>query len=119
MVQGGRLERKQAPQQTFSQPYLPTHEATEVYDERKGKTTQVPHTQDGPWPESSSVLDQALLSETSGSTSRMEELRAKSEKIKVEKERLLRLQELDEAQAALQREMQEEQRKSMGKMTRR
>ena len=47
----------------------------------------------------------------------MEELRAKSEKIKVEKERLLRLQELDEVQAALQREMQEEQRKSMGKMT--
>lgn len=47
----------------------------------------------------------------------MEELRAKSERIKVEKERLLRLQELDEVEAAVQREMLEEQRKTMGKMT--
>ena len=45
----------------------------------------------------------------------MEELRAKRDKIKVEKERLLMLQELDEMEATVQREMLEEQRKSMGK----
>ncbi len=41
----------------------------------------------------------------------MEELRAKRDKIKVEKERFLMLQELDEMEATMQREMLEEQRK--------
>ncbi len=46
----------------------------------------------------------------------MEELRAKRDKIKVGKELLLKLQELDEMEAAAQRGVLEEQRKSMGKV---
>jgi hypothetical protein len=42
----------------------------------------------------------------------MEELRAKRDKIKAEKGRLLKLQELGEMEATVQREMLEEQRKS-------
>ena len=52
----------------------------------------------------------------SGSSVRMEELRAKRDKIKAEKGSLLKLQELDEMEATVQREMLEEQRKSMGKV---
>jgi len=48
----------------------------------------------------------------SGSSVRLEELRAKRDKIKAEKGRLLKLQELDEMEATVQREMLEEQRKS-------
>jgi len=44
----------------------------------------------------------------------MDELGVKRDMIRVEKERLLKLQELDEMEAAVQREMQEEQRKSTG-----
>ena len=119
MVQGGGPELNQAPQQTFSPPYLATDESVEVDRESKDKASEVSHTQDAPPPESSGVSNQALTSETSEaeSFSRMEELQAKIEKIKVVKERLLKLQELDKMEAAVQREMQEEQRKSMGKMT--
>lgn len=61
MVQVGRLERKQVPQQTFSQPYLPTSQPMEVYDESKDRTTEDPHTQDGTPPESSSVQIKHVL----------------------------------------------------------
>jgi hypothetical protein len=44
----------------------------------------------------------------------MDELREKREKIRVEKERLLKLQELDELEAAVQREMLEEERRARG-----
>jgi hypothetical protein len=60
-----------------------------------------------------------VLSDTSASasSSRMDELRAKRDRIRVEKERLLKFQELDEMEAAVQREIQEEQRKSARKVT--
>ena len=66
------------------------------------------------------VSSHTLLSDASGSGSgssaRTEKLRAKRDKSQVEKERLLMLQELDEMEATVQREMLEEQRKSMGKV---
>jgi hypothetical protein len=48
------------------------------------------------------------------SSSRTDELREKREKISVEKERLLKLQELGELEAAVQREMLEEERRARG-----
>jgi hypothetical protein len=50
-------------------------------------------------------------------SSKMDELRAKRDKIRVEKERLLKLQELDELEASVQREMLEEQRKARGNVS--
>jgi hypothetical protein len=68
-------------------------------------------------PDSSRASSQTLHSETNiaaGSTSRMDELRAKRDKIRLEKERLLKLQELDEMEAAVQKEMLEEARRAGG-----
>lgn len=44
----------------------------------------------------------------------MDELRAKRDKIRLGKERLLKLQELDEMEAAVQKEMLEEVRRAGG-----
>ena len=87
---------KPLPQQTFSQPF-------ESFDPI---ATELPSTQE-PEPASS----QTVLPDTStavGSSSRIDELKAKREKIRVEKERLLKLQELDELDAAVHREIMEE-----------
>ncbi len=85
-----------APKQTFSQPI----ESVPID----------PYT-----PNDSRASSQPLLSESNiaaGSTSRMDELRAKRDKIRLEKERLLKLQELDEMEAAVQKEMLEEARRA-------
>ena len=47
-----------------------------------------------------------------GSSSRIDELKAKREKIRTEKERLLKLQELDEMEAAVHREIMEEEERA-------
>ncbi|PMD19354.1 hypothetical protein NA56DRAFT_705519 [Hyaloscypha hepaticicola] len=105
-------------QQTFSQPYQPSHDLVGIFarDESPADAEMTSE----PEPEPADVSSHTLLSDASGSGSgssaRMEELRAKRDKIKVEKERLLKLQELDEMEATVQREMLEEQRKSMGKV---
>jgi hypothetical protein len=86
------------PKQTFSQPF----ESVPI---------------DPYIPDSSRASSQTLLSESNiaaGSTARMDELRAKRDKIRLEKERLLKLQELDEMEAAVQKEMLEEARRAGG-----
>jgi len=115
--QNWELEQNQVPQQTFSQPYQPDYEAFGS-DVGKGngaaEAVAVQHE-----PDSSRVASEAVLSatSTSASSSRIDGLRAKRDKIKVEKERLLKLQELDEMDAAVQYEIREEQRMSAGKFT--
>jgi hypothetical protein len=104
-------------QQTFSQPYQPSHDLVGIF--ARDESPADAEITSEPEPEPADVSSHTLLSDASGSGSgssaRMEELRAKRDKIKVEKERLLMLQELDEMEATVQREMLEEQRKSMGK----
>jgi hypothetical protein len=61
---------------------------------------------------SQTILSGTTTSTTVGaSSSRIDELRAKRDRIRVEKERLLKLQELDEMEEAVQREMLEEQKR--------
>jgi hypothetical protein len=105
--QSGELQSESpVPQQTtFSQPFRP---GLEVVEQPVGSDGGLKSPRD----EAPSRLSGQTVfsdSETTGSSSRMEELRAKREKIRVEKERLLKLQELDEMEAAVQREMLEEQ----------
>ncbi len=86
------------PKQTFSQPF----ESVPI---------------DPYIPDSSQAFSQTVLSEpdiAADSTARMDELRAKRDKIRVEKERLLKLQELDEVEAAVQKELLEEARRAGG-----
>lgn len=89
------------PQQTFSQPF----------ESFEPVVTEVPSTQHEPV--SLGASSQTILSDTStaeGSSSQIDTLRAKREKIRVEKERLLKLQELDEMEALVNREIMEEER---------
>jgi hypothetical protein len=91
------------PKQTFSQPFDPMS-----LDSNVGSPKE---------PEPSNASSQTILCDTTTSTtvgassSRMDELRAKRDRIRVEKERLLKLQELDEMEEAVQREMLEEQKR--------
>jgi len=91
------------PQQTFSQPF----------ESFEPVATELPSRQHEP--ASSRASSQTILSDTStavGSSSRIDELRAKREKIRTEKERLLKLQELDEMEATVHREIMEEEERT-------
>jgi len=116
-LQSRELDPNQVPPQTFSQPYQPNYEAFGSDVGKGDDATEVVAVQHEP--DSSRIASPTVLSDTdlstSGSSSRMDELRAKRDKIRAEKQRLLKLQELDEMEAAVQREIQEEQRKSTGK----
>ena len=105
-------EQSQAPRQTFSQPFQYINDAVELDAGSHDGASEAIHTQHGPG--SSRASSQTLASEMSASANpaRMEELREKREKIRLEKERLLKLQELDEMEAAVQCEMLEEQRRN-------
>ncbi|KAH8792318.1 hypothetical protein F5882DRAFT_487811 [Hyaloscypha sp. PMI_1271] len=98
----------QAPQQTFSQSFQPLAIEPSVGSYGSKPEGRVAH----------DALPSRATSETplsdGASSSRMDELREKREKIRVEKERLLKLQELDELEAAVQREMLEEERRARG-----
>ncbi|KAH8750883.1 hypothetical protein BGZ57DRAFT_934625 [Hyaloscypha finlandica] len=98
----------QAPQQTFSQPFQPLAIEPSVGSYGSKPEGRVAH----------DALPSRATSEKplsdGASSSRMDELREKREKIRVEKERLLKLQELDELEAAVQREMLEEERRARG-----
>ncbi|KFZ11322.1 hypothetical protein V502_07601 [Pseudogymnoascus sp. VKM F-4520 (FW-2644)] len=100
-LQGPDSHSHPLPQQTFSQPF----ESSEPV------FTELSSTQH----ESVSLgaSSQSILSDTStaeGGSSQIDTLRAKREKIRVEKERLLKLQELDEMEARVDREIIEEER---------
>ncbi|KAN0106813.1 hypothetical protein V8E51_009689 [Hyaloscypha variabilis] len=101
-------------QRTFGQPYEPSHDL-EIFARDKESAADADITSE-PESEPADFPSHTLLSDVSGresgSSVRMEELRAKRDKIKAEKGRLLKLQELDEMEATVQREMLEEQRKS-------
>jgi hypothetical protein len=100
----------EVPKQTFSQPFQPLPRASYVGGHERAAEANAPPTHE---PGSSRASSQTLLSDmsTDASSSRMDELRAKRDKIRTEKERLLKLQELDEMEAAVQREMLEEAKK--------
>lgn len=110
-VQSGEWDQSRVLQQTFNQPY---EAALEFLDGGKDQVAETALVQHEPEPEPSLVSSQTVLSDASGSasSSRMEELKARREHIRVGKERLLKLQELDEMEAAVQREIQEEQKRS-------
>lgn len=103
------------PKQTFSQPFKslsidPYGESYNQSAESGSGAADVPQEL-----ESYRASIQTLLSDTGVSTrgsSKMDELRARRDKIRVEKERLLKLHELDELEASVRREMLEEQRKA-------
>lgn len=89
------------PQQTFSQPF-------ESFEPVFTELSSTQHE-----PVSLGAASQTILSDTStaeGGSSQIDTLRAKREKIRVEKERLLKLQELDEMEAIVNREIMEEER---------
>ena len=89
------------PQQTFSQPF-------ESFEPVFTELSSTQHE-----PVSLGASSQSILSDTStaeGGSSQIDTLRAKREKIRVEKERLLKLQELDEMEAIVNREIMEEER---------
>jgi hypothetical protein len=98
----------QAPQQTFSQPFQPLAIEPSVGSYGSKPEGRVAHDALPSRPTSETPLSEGA------SSSRMDELREKREKIRVEKERLLKLQELDELEAAVQREMLEEERRARG-----
>ncbi|OBT90274.1 hypothetical protein VE02_01271 [Pseudogymnoascus sp. 03VT05] len=93
------------PQQTFSQPF-------ESFEPAATKLLSTQHE-----PVSLGASGQTILSDTStaeGSSSQIDTLLAKREKIRVEKERLLKLQELDEMEAMVNREILEERARGVG-----
>jgi hypothetical protein len=98
------------PRQTFSQPF------SGPIDPYIGKLSEV---NDADMPQqlassASSIVPLAGQSTIAGTTSRMDELHAKRDKIQQEKERLLKLQELDELEATVQKEILEEARRQRG-----
>jgi CFEM domain len=109
------LNEIQVPKTTFSQPYPADCEGLEFNPEINKGDAEIEHTKHEQ--EISTVSEEIVLPDGGGSSetfSVMEELRARRGKIIAEKERLFKLQELDEMEAEVQREIIEEQRKSAG-----
>lgn len=96
--------------QTFSQPFDPDVLALEQ-DYRDVPAVQDPQLAGPSSPLHVASLDTPAESDKSMSLSRLEILRARQDKIIAEKKRLAKLQELEEREAEIQREIMEEERK--------
>jgi hypothetical protein len=95
------------PKQAFSRPFDP------MSLESNTESSHAPASSLAPF---HSLLSDATTT-VAASSSRIDELRAKRDRIRVEKERLLKLQELDEMEAVVQREILEEQNKASGNVS--
>lgn len=98
------------PKQTFSQPFS-TPTDPYIVSPLEGEGTNMPHEQAS---STSSPNMPSGQNTSAGGSSRMDELHAKRDKIRLEKERLLKLQELDDLEASVQKEILEEARRERG-----